>query len=246
MESKQAAGQVRLDKWLAQATGQGRKQAHKWVRAGKVCVDGKSVRDSSLKVGVEQRVTLAGEPVSLRGPVYLMLNKPLGVVCATEDAEHETVLDLLEYELQRDVHPAGRLDIDTTGLVLLTDDGQWSHRITSPRRACSKRYRVLLTEPLSLEQCHAVAKQFAEGVMLRGESKPTLPAELIFDPELELNDEVELVVQEGRYHQVKRMFAAIGNRVDELHREQIGELLLDPDLAPGEYRRLTEQEVALF
>ena len=229
---------MRLDKFIAQATGLSRKQVHKLIRKGEVTVDGEVLRDSAGKVHSDQQIELDQQPLRLRGPVYLMLNKPLGVVCSTEDYDHETVLDLLPFELQQGVHPAGRLDIDTTGLVLLTDDGQWSHRVTSPKHGCSKRYRVELAEPLRAD----AAERLAEGLMLRGETKPTLPAELIVD----CPTEVQLLIQEGRYHQVKRMFAALDNRVVELHREAIGALELDPELEPGEFRELSEDEIALF
>jgi 16S rRNA pseudouridine516 synthase len=131
---------------------------------------------------------------------------------------------------------AGRLDIDTTGLVLLTDDGDWSHRITSPRHRCSKTYRAVLAEPLD----ESAVTRFAEGLLLRNEGKKTLPAEL----ELLSPTEARLTLSEGRYHQVKRMFAALGNRVVALHRERIGAVALDAGLQPGQWRELTAQEIA--
>jgi len=134
------------------------------------------------------------------------------------------------------LHAAGRLDIDTTGLVLLTDDGQWSHRITSPRHHCEKTYRVTLESPISDD----TAAQFTAGVQLHNEKSLTKPAQL----EVITPTDVRLTLSEGRYHQVKRMFAAVGNRVIELHRERIGDIVLDEDLEPGEYRALTEDEIA--
>jgi 16S rRNA pseudouridine516 synthase len=167
-----------------------------------------------------------------------MLNKPQGVICATTDPGHRTVLDLLDVENKKGLHPAGRLDIDTTGLVLISDDGDWSHRITAPRHKCPKTYRVTLAEPLE-EQ---VAAQFAEGIALHNEEKKTQPATLeILSP-----TEVRLTIGEGKYHQIKRMFAAVGNHVVALHREAIGALQLDEALAPGEYRQLSEEERNLF
>ncbi|MEH6471136.1 MAG: pseudouridine synthase [Halopseudomonas sp.] len=233
---------MRLDRFLAQASGLSRSQVRKLVQRGEVEVDGEAVADATCKVTAEQRVRLAGEPLSLRPPVYLMMNKPAGVISATEDADHQTVIDLLPYELQAGVHPAGRLDRDTTGLVLLTDDGQWSHRVTSPKRQCFKRYRVGLAEPMSDAACDDAREQLSQGILLRGETKPTLPAELIVDSPTE----VQILIQEGRYHQVKRMFAALGNRVVRLHREQIGPVLLDSDLAPGQFRPLSVDETAQF
>ncbi|WP_049097636.1 16S rRNA pseudouridine(516) synthase RsuA, partial [Klebsiella michiganensis] len=133
-------------------------------------------------------------------------------------------------------HAAGRLDIDTTGLVLMTDDGQWSHRITSPRHHCEKTYLVTLENPLD----ESTAEQFAKGVQLHNEKDLTKPAVL----EVVTPTEVRLTISEGRYHQVKRMFAAVGNHVVGLHRERIGDIALDASLAPGEYRPLTAEEIA--
>ena len=136
------------------------------------------------------------------------------------------------------LHCAGRLDLDTTGLLLVTDDGQWSHRITSPRHECAKTYRAWLADPVE----PAVIEQFASGVQLRGERQLTRPAEL----ELVTPTEALLTIHEGKYHQVKRMFAAVGNKVIRLHRERVGSLALGSDLAPGQYRALTPDEIAAF
>ncbi len=169
-------------------------------------------------------------------PRYFMLNKPQGYVCSTEDPDHPTVLYFLDEPVAYKLHAAGRLDIDTTGLVLMTDDGQWSHRVTSPRHHCEKTYLVTLEHPLSDD----TAQQFADGVQLYNEKSLTKPAQLdVIEPQ-----RVRLTISEGRYHQVKRMFAAVGNRVIELHRERIGDITLDDDLAPGEYRPLTTEEIA--
>ncbi len=233
---------MRLDRFLALASGLSRAQVRPLIKRGAVQVDGQRIRDLAFKVSTDQLVLLSDNPVSLRAPVYLMLNKPAGVVSATEDAEHQTLIDLLPDALRAGVHPAGRLDLDATGLVLLTDDGQWSHRVTSPKRLCSKRYRVELADPLSVAACEAAREQFAQGIMLRGETKLTLPAELIVDSPTQM----QILVTEGRYHQVKRMFAAIGNKVVRLHREQIGALVLDADLEPGQFRPLSAAEIAQF
>ncbi|MEH6826069.1 MAG: 16S rRNA pseudouridine(516) synthase [Motiliproteus sp.] len=233
---------MRLDRFLALASGLSRARVRPLIQRGAVQVDGQRISDLAFKVSTDQLVLLSDNPVSLRAPVYLMLNKPAGAVSATEDAEHQTLIDLLPDALRAGVHPAGRLDRDATGLVLLTDDGQWSHRVTSPKRLCSKRYRVELADPLSVDACEAAREQFAQGIMLRGETKPTLPAELIVDSPTRM----QILVTEGRYHQVKRMFAALGNRVVHLHREQIGALLLDADLEPGQFRPLSAAEIAQF
>jgi 16S rRNA pseudouridine516 synthase len=164
-----------------------------------------------------------------------MLHKPLGYISATIDNEHPTVLDLLDEPNKKALHIAGRLDIDTTGLVLITDDGPWNHRVTSPRHECEKTYYVTLASDLVAD---AEAKLQA-GILLNSETQLTKPATL----ERLYSNEVRLTISEGKYHQVKRMFAALDNRVTELHRERIGEIILDESLAEGEYRPLTAAEI---
>lgn len=167
-----------------------------------------------------------------------MLHKPLDVVCAHQDRIHRTVFSLLREPQLETLHVAGRLDLDTTGLVLLTNDGQWSHRVTAPRHKTAKRYLVDTAEALD----EAAANQLRQGLLLRGETKPTGVAELeILGPY-----RCRLTLFEGRYHQVKRMLGALGNRVTALHRERIGSVELDSSLAPSQYRALTKEEIAAF
>jgi 16S rRNA pseudouridine516 synthase len=147
-------------------------------------------------------------------------------------------LDLFDLPKRSTLHIAGRLDIDSSGLVLVTDDGQWSHRITAPSNHCPKTYYVTLAEPLTVEQ----ASSLAVGLLLKGESKVTKPATV----EKVSEHELRLTITEGRYHQVKRMFAALGNHVVALHRLSIGGLALDSSLLPGAYRSLTTEEITLF
>ncbi len=227
---------MRLDKFISQQLEISRAIASREIRAQKVTVDGEIVKDSAFKLEPEHLVEYDGNSLQQQtGPRYFMLNKPEGYVCATEDEEHPTIIYFLEEPMAWKLHAAGRLDIDTTGLVLLTDDGQWSHRITSPRHHCQKIYHVTLENPLD-EQ---VAEQFAKGIELRGDKDATKPASLeVLSP-----TEVLLTISEGRYHQVKRMFAAVGNHVVALHRQQIGEIVLDDALEPGEYRELTREEI---
>jgi 16S rRNA pseudouridine516 synthase len=227
---------IRLDRLLAQATGLSRKQAGIEIRKQRVTLDGEVVRDPALRVPPDAAVCWRDEPVALAGPVYLMLHKPSGLVCARRDPIHATVLDLLPPELAARVHIVGRLDRDTTGLLLLTDDGDWSHAVTSPRRGCAKTYVAELAEPLAAE----AEARFAEGIVLRGEQRPTRPARL------ERLDErrARVILHEGRYHQVRRMFAALDNRVLRLHRESVGGVVLDPELAPGRWRALSDEEIA--
>lgn len=229
---------MRLDKYLCHATGLSRSNAQKVIRRSQVTVDGVVVRDPSYKTGERSQVVWREQEVALQGHRYFMLNKPQGVICATSDPSHRTVLDLLEVDIKKGLHAAGRLDIDTTGLVLISDDGDWTHRITAPSHKCSKRYRVTLAEPLD----ESAVMQFAEGVELRNEEKKTKPATL----EIITPTEVLITIGEGKYHQVKRMFAAVGNHVVALHREAIGGLQLDEGLATGEYRELSKAERILF
>lgn len=225
----------RLDQFVSQRSALSRREAKRAVGAGRVTVDGVPCRDAARKVSEADRVCLDDQPLAAAGPRYLMLHKPAGVVSATRDSDHPTVLDLLPPDLARGLHLVGRLDRDTTGLLLLTDDGQWSHRITSPRRDCPKTYRVDLAEPLTDD----AARQLAEGLVLNGEDRPTRPAIVTrLAP-----DRIELTIAEGRYHQVKRMLGAVGNRVTALHRLRVGAIALDPALAPGDFRALSQDEI---
>lgn len=165
-----------------------------------------------------------------------MLHKPAGCICATADGVHPTVLDLLPPAERPGLHVAGRLDLDVTGLVLLTDDGDWSHGVTAPRHKCPKTYVAELGAPIGDDALDGLRR----GVRLRGEREDTRPARV----ERLGPARVRITVTEGRYHQVKRMFAAVGNRVTVLHRERVGRLALDPALPPGAWRALTPEEVA--
>ncbi|MDU7196628.1 16S rRNA pseudouridine(516) synthase RsuA [Phytobacter diazotrophicus] len=228
---------MRLDKFIAQQLGVSRAIAGRQIRASHITVDGEIVRDAAFKLLPQHEVEYEGNAlVQQTGPRYFMLNKPQGYVCSTDDPDHPTVLYFLDEPVAHKLHAAGRLDIDTTGLVLMTDDGQWSHRITSPRHHCEKTYLVDLESPVAQD----TAERFAEGVQLHNEKDLTQPAQL----EVITPTQVRLTISEGRYHQVKRMFAAVGNHVVGLHRERIGSITLDDDLAPGEYRALTEEEIA--
>jgi len=232
----QAFAPVRLDRFLSHAVGLTRSEVQRAVRAGRVAVDGATVRDPAVKVAEGAAVTLDGAPVGPRGPRYLMLHKPAGCVCATSDGLHPTVLDLLPAAERDGLCVVGRLDLDVTGLVLLTDDGDWSHRVSAPRRKCPKTYLADLASPIGEEALGALRR----GVQLRGERRDTAPAAV----ERIGPARVRITVTEGRYHQVKRMFAAVGNHVTALHRDRIGLVALDPELLPGAWRNLTADEVA--
>lgn len=227
---------MRLDRFVSQAAGISRSQSRSAIRRGKVHVDGGVQRDAAYVLADGIQVSLGGQLLALPQPQFLMLHKPSGLLSATQDDHQETVMSLLPVTLAARVHLVGRLDKDTSGLLLLTDDGAWSHRITSPVRHCAKVYRVDLAEPLA----QAAITRLEGGVQLRNEARPTRPA--IVERESDLR--VRITLTEGRYHQVRRMFAAVGNHVTGLHREKIGGLMLDPRLAPGEWRALSTAEKA--
>ncbi|RUO22950.1 16S rRNA pseudouridine(516) synthase RsuA [Aliidiomarina minuta] len=229
---------MRLDKFVCAATGLSRKEARRVIRAGDVEVDGRVVKKAADTVSDEQVISWLSKPLELIGLRYLMFNKPADCVCATFDDLHTTVFSFIDEPKQQDLHTVGRLDADTTGLLLITDDGKWSHRITAPKSECAKTYRAQLAEAVTDE----AAARLRRGILLRNEDVATKPADL----EIITPTDVRLTIYEGRYHQVKRMFAATGNKVLALHREQVGGLSLDPQLEAGEYRALTKAEVALF
>lgn len=226
---------MRLDRFVSQAAELSRRQARRAIRLGLVQVDGRAIKDPAYALKSVSEVELEGASLVLPKQRYFMLHKPGGVVCSHAGEGHRTVFDLLHEPRREQLHTVGRLDLDTTGLVLLTDDGRWLHALTSPRRKQAKTYRVTLSEGLP----PGAVERLARGVLLRGEARSTSPAEA----EIETQTVVRLTLREGRYHQIKRMVAAVGGRVVDLHRESLGELVLDPQLAPGTYRSLLEQEV---
>jgi 16S rRNA pseudouridine516 synthase len=234
--SKVSNKPLRLDRYLASVTDYSRSDAKKLIKAGEISVDGILASDPGQIIPLDANVNLSGHSLRPVGPRYIMLNKPQGYICAARDRRHQTVLDLMDEDNPERLHVAGRLDIDTTGLVLLTDDGGWSHAVTSPQRKCWKSYYVETAEVITEQtQVH-----FSRGVFLKDDKARTLPAEL----EILAERVARLKICEGRYHQVKRMFGAEGNLVTTLHREAIGNIVLDANLAEGEYRYLTAEEVA--
>ena len=226
---------MRLDKYLCQNTNLTRSLAKKAISSGQVSVNLKCVKNAAFKVKPNDEILYSGKQILALGHRYLMLNKPQGYICSTQDEVHPSVLNLIDVEQCDSLHIAGRLDVDTTGLVLITDDGQWSHRVTSPKKNCLKSYQVDLVENIDTDSIEL----FEKGVLLKNETKPTLPAQLI----LQSKKKALLSIQEGRYHQVKRMFAALGNHVEALHRVSIGSIILDSQLDDGEWRYLTEDEI---
>ena len=230
---------VRLDKVLSDAGLCSRSDARKWIRAGRVTVNGNPVTKPEMKVNPEtETVAVDGAPVSWAKERYYMLHKPAGVITATEDQTQKTVLDLLPPGLRKGLSPAGRLDKDTTGLLLLSTDGSWIHRIITPEKHVPKVY-LAETEGTPAE-IHA--RQLAEGIVLADGTK-CLPARL----EILGEGRCRVTVYEGKYHLVRRMLAACGTPVRALHRVSIGGLALDETLAPGDYRPLTFDEIdAIF
>ncbi len=229
---------MRLDKYLCECSDLTRSLATRALKNKLVSVNGQMIKSGSIQITPGKDVVCLNEQVLTlhQGFRYYMMNKPLGVVCANRDSDHPLVFDLLYDEPNiHKLHTVGRLDLDTTGLLLITDDGKWSHFITSPKHHQSKTYRAWLAEPLRSD----AEQLLATGIELRNETRKTQPAIL----ERITDTEVLLTLNEGKYHQVKRMFAALGNHVEGLHREKIGTLELDPELGEGEYRELSESEI---
>lgn len=224
-----------MDKLLGH-TGRGtRKEIKALCKAGDVLVNGAACRDSAVKVDPDKDiVTVRGTPVVYEEHVYIMLYKPAGVLSATEDVRSKTVLELLPQQYRgAGIFPVGRLDKDTTGLLLLTNDGQWAHRITAPKKHIDKVYEATVDGVIPDD----IGKRFAQGIVL-ADGLQCLPAKA----EPYAASQLCITVQEGKFHQVKRMCAAVGLTVTALHRAAIGSLVLDEQLMPGEFRKLTEAE----
>ncbi|RUR34797.1 pseudouridine synthase [Vreelandella andesensis] len=234
---------MRLDRFLSETTPLTRSLAKRALKNGEVTLNGEPIKQSATQVDTQNdEVKLNGEMLALVGLRYLMMHKPLEVECTARRGLYPRVIDLIDLPKVERLQPVGRLDVDTTGLLLLTDDGQWSHRVTSPRHRCAKVYIADLAEPMEGDAAQWAINQVAQGLLLDGEETLTQPALLRFiTPQ-----QAELTITEGRYHQVKRMFVALGNHVNALHRRSIGDVVLTDDLAPGEWRELTPEEIASF
>lgn len=248
-KDKAAGARLRLDKLLSNMGYGTRSEIKRAVKQGVVTVDGKVVKDSGMQIQPnEQQVAYAGETVVYRDVIYLMMHKPPGVVSATEDTRDETVIDLLETDDQvLSPFPVGRLDKDTEGLLLLTNDGQLAHDLLSPKKHVPKTYiaKIHGSQPVSLHD----KKQFEAGVEL-DDGYVTLPAQLVVDSAELLGELYEcwitITIYEGKYHQIKRMFQAVGKQVVYLKRVSMGPLKLDESLPIGSYRELTEEELELL
>ncbi len=227
---------MRLDKFICKSTDLTRTEATLLINAGNVTVNNEVVSNEATQVHENNDVLLDGKKLIARASRYILMNKPLNTICSNIDEVYPSLFNYIDVEKAEDLHIAGRLDADTTGLVLITDDGRWSFNIITPNKQCEKTYRVGLRNPIAED----TAEKFAQGVQLQGEKQLTLPAKL----DVVTSNEVLLTITEGKYHQVKRMFSAIGNRVVTLHREQIGNIKLDVEV--GKWRFLTPEEIAYF
>ena len=227
---------MRVDRFLSNLPRFNRQQVRVLLVERRVTVDDVAVSDPHHEVREFSRVCVDDEVLQAGKPArYFMLHKPQGCVSATSDPQHPTVLDLLDVPDKGELHIAGRLDFNTTGLMLITNDGQWSRRLTQPQTKLPKVYLVETEQEIGPEY----ATTFAAGLYFAFEDLTTQPATL----ELLGPTTARLGIVEGRYHQVKRMFGHFDNKVIGLHRERMGPLVLDADLAPGEYRALTDDEI---
>lgn len=230
---------MRLDKFIANHSAWSRSQVKKLVKQKRVTVDERVIDDSGMPIYPEDcLVTVDESIISYQANQYYMLNKPKNYLCANSSGDYPTVLDLLtgiEAFKKEKLQLVGRLDLNTTGLLLLTDDGQWNHCITSPSSHCNKKYRVELAQPF----CKSTIPSFEKGMMLKGEHKRTRPANI----EIIADNIVNMTICEGKYHQVKRMFEQTGNKVVSLHRLSIGDIVLDKGLLEGYWRALGPVEV---
>lgn len=226
---------MRLDKFLCDTAGLTRTEAKNAVKKGQIAVNGQVQKAADFKVKENtDTVTFQGKPLSYAAFHYYMLHKPAGVITATEDKKENTVMDILREEKVKNLFPVGRLDKDTEGLLLITDDGELAHNLLSPKKHVDKEYLVKVRDSISEEDC----RKLSEGVDI-GDEKPTAPAKV----ERVAEKEILLTIREGRFHQVKRMLQAVGNEVLYLKRLSMGSLRLPEDLEKGAYRPLSEEEI---
>ncbi len=232
-----AAGTQRLDRFIAKKLAIGRKETRLMVAQKRLFIDGQLATGAEQIIDRFSIIELDGKTLQHNRPQYIMLNKPAGVVSATIDAKHKTVIDLLESDNKQQLHIAGRLDFNSTGLLLLTNDSRWSERLMQPDKKISKHYHVTVNQKLN----NASKKIFADGIYFAYEDITTEPAQLNI-----LSDfTAEVVLTEGKYHQIKRMFGHVSNKVTGLHRYQVGHIKLDKTLEPGQSRALRAEEIDL-
>lgn len=230
-------GNIRLDKFISSQSSCTRSEATSMIKSGRVTINKIIVRDGSTKINTDKdEVTIDGKTLSFEEHVYFLLNKPAGVVSATEDNLHKTVCDLIDCD--RDIFPVGRLDIDTEGLLLLTDDGELAHSLLAPKKHVDKTYYAKLDKAIPSNAKNELIARFAEGFDF-GEEKAALPSTL----EIISDTEIYLTLHEGKFHQVKRMFSVNGYEVIYLKRISMGKLKLADDLAPGEYKKIFKEDI---
>jgi 16S rRNA pseudouridine516 synthase len=237
MEMDVMGNQLRLDKYLSDMNIGSRSDIKSWIRKGRVCINSIPCLRPEEKVSSDDIITLDGENIIYEKYIYFMMNKPAGVVSATDDKRDKTVLDLITTPRRKDMFPVGRLDKDTEGLLIITNDGDLAHRLLSPKKEVDKVYFARVKGIVTDDDVAA----FLSGISI-GEDKPCLPARLVIIKSDDIS-EIKLTIHEGKYHQVKRMFEAVGKEVIYLKRLSMGGLNLDPLLKPGEYRRLTMDEL---
>lgn len=229
---------IRLDKYLSEMSVGTRSKVKQMIRKGQVSVNGAVSKKPEQKVDAgEDHIMVNGTEVSFVSEEYIMLHKPAGVVSATKDNHDQTVLDLIKEKKRNDLFPVGRLDKDTEGLLLLTNDGALAHQMLSPKKHVDKTYYATIQGRVTEEDVEA----FFNGLDI-GEEKLTMPAKLVIE-KADTISEIRVTIQEGKFHQVKRMFEAVGKKVLYLKRLTFGPLALDETLKPGEYRYLTEEEI---
>ena len=232
---------IRLDKYLADMSIGTRQEVKKYIRQGRVKINEDVIKKPEYKIREdEDKVTFDGALVAYETFEYYMLNKPAGVISATEDKRDKTVLDLIKEKKRKDLFPVGRLDKDTEGLLLITNDGALAHRLLSPKKHVDKCYYAKIRGGVTEDD----VRVFKERINIGTQEEPewTMPAELKI-LEKGTVSRIRLTIREGKFHQVKRMFLAVGKEVVYLKRERMGTLVLDEELAPGEYRKLTDSEL---
>ena len=233
---------MRIDKYLANMNVGSRKEVHKLIKAGSVTINGQKVKTPKEKVKENDLVEVNGQEITYQKYHYFLLNKPKGVLSATEDLHQKTVIDLLEVKDQyKYLAPVGRLDKDTTGLLLITNDGQLNHELLAPNKHVDKVYQALIAGQASAD----TIATFASGMELKdGTVLKPAKLEVLDVDESKDQSKIRITIKEGKYHQIKRMFGAVGMKVLELDRLQMGSLQLDPQLKRGHYRELTEEELS--
>jgi 16S rRNA pseudouridine516 synthase len=229
---------LRLDKYLSDMNVGTRSEIKSWIRKGRISINSIPCLRPEEKVSTEDEISLDGQRIIYERYLYFMLNKPAGVVSATEDKRDKTVLDLIDTDRRKDLFPVGRLDKDTEGLLIITNDGDLAHRLLSPKKEVDKVYYAKINGRVTADDAEA----FLSGISI-GEDKPCLPAKLDIIKSSNHISEINLTIYEGKYHQVKRMFEAVGKEVIYLKRISMGGLTLDSLLKPGDYRRLTIDEL---